>query len=100
MLGRLYVIINSKNESDCEMIKEELLKIRSDFSFSPSRESPGQKGTSDFFATCDINEEEVPVLLDKLNNDWDGEMDDCICYGFNTKMFHPMVYFLEFTYFH
>lgn len=100
MLGRLYVIINSKNESDCEMIKEELLKIRSDFSFSPSRECPGQKGASDFFATCDINEEEVSVLLDKLNNDWDGEMDDCICYGFNTKMFHPMVYFLEFTYFH
>ena len=100
MLGRLYVIINSNKEEDCEMIKDQLSKIRSDFSFSPSREYPAQKGASDFFATCDLDEEEVQPLLDQLNNDWDGDVDDCICYGFNTKMFHPLVYFLEFTYFH
>ena len=34
--------------------------------------------------------------LDQLNNDWDGEVDDCIAYGFNTKMFDSLVYHLNF----
>lgn len=100
MLGRLYVIIASTSEEDCETIKQKLTSIHSGFSYSPSRNYPAMKGHSDFFATCDLSEDEVQPLLDKLNNDWDGEKDDCICYGFNTKMFDPLVYFLEFTYFH
>ena len=46
-----------------------------------------------------LPENEIQSLLDKLNDDWEGEMEDCICYGFNTKMFHELVYCLEFTLF-
>ena len=53
----------------------------------------------EFYITVDLKPEEVQPLLDQLNNDWDGEMDDCDCYGFNTKMFDELVYCLEFTYF-
>ena len=57
------------------------------------------KGHSEFYCTFKIYENEIQSLLDKLNDDWEGEMEDCICYGFNTKMFHELVYCLEFTLF-
>ena len=44
----------------------------------------------------DLNEDEIDDLLSKLNNDWDGENDDCQAYSFNTTMFHPNVYYLQF----
>ena len=42
------------------------------------------------------NKEKAQEVLDQLNNDWDGEVDDCIAYGFNTKMFDSLVYHLNF----
>ena len=46
--------------------------------------------------TSDLSEDEIDDLLSKLNNDWDGESDDCQAYSFNTTMFHPNVYYLQF----
>lgn len=99
MLARLYVVISSEELEDYEMIKNRLLEINPNLSISPSREYSGKKDCSDFFVTANLEEQEVQPLLDQLNNDWDGEMDDCSCYGFNTKMFHELVYYLEFTLF-
>ena len=45
---------------------------------------------------CELEENEIDDLLSKLNNDWDGEKDDCQAYSFNTTMFHPNVYYLQF----
>ena len=50
----------------------------------------------EFYATSDLSEDEIDDLLSKLNNDWDGENDDCQAYSFNTTMFHPNVYYLQF----
>lgn len=99
MLARLHVIISSEDEKDYQRVNEELLEIYPQFSVSLSREYAGLKGHSEFYITCDLQKDEVQPLLDQLNNDWDGEMDDCICYGFNTKMFDEIVYYLGFTYF-
>ena len=99
MFARLHVIVSSEDDKEIQMIKDLLLDINPNFSISPSREYDGLKGHSEFYITCDITKEEVQPLLDQLNNDWDGEMDDCICYGFNTKMFHELVYYLGFTLF-
>ena len=99
MFARLRVIISSEEISDYEMIKQLLLDMNPHFSISPSREYAGIKDHSEFFATLEIKEEEVQPLLDLLNNDWDGDMDDCVCYGFNTKMFHQLVYCLVFCLF-
>lgn len=57
------------------------------------------KDHSECYITCDLKEEQILPLLQQLNNDWDGDKDDCICYGFNTKMFDPLVYSLSFQYF-
>ena len=99
MLARLHVIISSEENSQVDQIKEKLKQINPKFSISPVRSYPGLKDHSEFYATGDITASEVQPLLDQLNNDWDGEQDDCICYGFNTKMFHPLVYYLGFTLF-
>ena len=97
MIARLYIIISSTNESDEKEIKNKLLDICPSFSMSASRECPHVKNAIDFYVTADLKEEDVKPILDKLNNDWDGEYDQCTCYGFNTKMFDPLVYYLDFT---
>ena len=99
MLSRLHVIIASEADKDIEMIKQLLLNIDPKFSISPARQYQGLKDHSEFYCTCDLLEDEVQPLLDKLNNDWDGEYFDCICYGFNTKMFHELIYHLGFVLF-
>lgn len=99
MFVRLHVIISSENEQDEKTIKDLLYQIKPEFSISPARKYAGLKDHSEFYATCDIEPSEVQPLLDYLNNDWDGPQDDCICYGFNTKMFHELVYYLGFTLF-
>ncbi len=99
MLARLHVIISSEKQEDCELIRNLLLKIHPSFSISPFNPAPQFKDHSECYATCQLNENEVQPLLDQLNNDWDGEFDDCICYGFNTKMFHKLVYYLDFQFF-
>ncbi|MBE5707504.1 MAG: hypothetical protein EGR78_11270 [Erysipelotrichaceae bacterium] len=99
MLGTLYVVISSSKEEDYQKVKEELLEIYPDFSVSPYKESQMEKDAVEFFATCQITKEKAQEVLGQLNNDWDGEIDDCSCYGFNTRMFHDLVYYLEFALF-
>lgn len=99
MLARLHIIISSEIDKDIEIIKKQLLDISSKFSISPVREYQGLKGHSELYCTIDIQENEVQAVLNKLNNDWEGQMTDCICYGFNTKMFNELIYCLEFMLF-
>lgn len=99
MLARLHVIVSSGIDKDINTVKQILSQINPEFSISPARDYQGLKGHSEFYCTFKIHENEIQSLLDKLNDDWEGEMEDCICYGFNTKMFHELVYCLEFTLF-
>lgn len=99
MLARLHVVIASEDERQIKHVCDLLKTIDSRFSISPSRPYQGLKDHSEVFCTLNIEKKEVPVLLEKLNNDWDGEEDDCVCYGFNTIMFDKSVYCLEFVLF-
>ena len=96
MLGTLYVVLSSSKEEDYQKVKKELLEIYPDFSVSPYKESQMEKDAVEFFATCQITKEKAQEVLGQLNNDWDGEVDDCIAYGFNTKRFDSLVYHLNF----
>ncbi len=96
MKFRLYVVVDREDEDLVNEVKSELNTLNSTLSFSPSREQPSLAGCLEFFGTGYGTMEEVQSLLDFLNNDWDGEFDDCSAYGFNTTMFHPHVYYLQF----
>ena len=50
----------------------------------------------EFYGSATLDSNEIESLLSQLNNDWDGENDDCQAYSFNTTMFHPNVYYLQF----
>lgn len=96
MLTRLYIVVNQEDEDVVNDVKKTIFDRGFSFSFSPSREQPSLADCLDFFGTADLNEKEIDDLLDYLNNDWDGQKDDCSAYGFNTKMFHPDVYYIQF----
>lgn len=96
MLGTLFVVIESEKEEDYNRIKEQLMQINPEFSISPYKDSMFTAHAIEFYATFHIEEKAVDALLAQLNNDWDGEHDDCIAYGFNTRMFDPQVYYLAF----
>lgn len=93
---RLHVVVDIEDESIVDEVKKDIQKIYKSFSFSPSREQPSLRNCLEFYGTADINQEEIEHLLSQLNNDWEGEIEDCCAYGFNTKMFHSHVYYLQF----
>jgi hypothetical protein len=98
VLATLHVVFSSEDQQDYDVLKHELKQIYPQISVSPFRPYH-LKDHSEFYATMHIEKEKVPALLKQLNNDWDGEEDDCECYGFNTRMFHPLVYCLQFQYY-
>ena len=99
MFARLHVVLSSEKEEDIQEVKHKLLAINKDFSMSPSRDYSLLKDHSEFYVTFEAEENDIQSLLNQLNNDWDGEIDSCSCYVFNTKMFHPLVYCLDFDVF-
>ena len=89
-------VITLSNDTIVELVQNALNEICSKMSYSPSRLQPSLAGCMEFYATSELEENEIDDLLSKLNNDWDGEKDDCQAYSFNTTMFHPNVYYLQF----
>lgn len=96
MLVRLHVVIDKEDEDIEKRVKDKLSFLCAKFSYSPSREQPSLNGCIEWYATADLNDQEINDLLDVLNNDWDGDHYDCDAYGFNTKMFDENVYYLQF----
>ena len=96
MLTRIHIIFSSEKEEDYLHLNKALLDICPTFSISTYREYPGMSNSSDFYITCDLKEEEIQPLLNQLNNDWDGEDGSYEAYGFNTKMFDSLVYYISF----
>lgn len=93
---RLHVVVDKEDEKVVDIVQEALHELCPSMSYSPSRLQPSLAGCMEFYATNDLEDEEIEELLSKLNNDWEGQKDDCQAYGFNTIMFHPNVYYLQF----
>ena len=74
---RLHVVVDKEDDAVVEVVQNALNEICSKMSYSPSRLQPSLAGCMEFYATSDLSEDEIHDLLSKLNNDWDGENDDC-----------------------
>lgn len=96
MLVRLHVVIDTEEEAMETEVKAQLLELCPTLSFSPSRPQPSLSNCQEFYATAHLDQEQAQTLRLSLNNDWDGEEDDCDAYGFNTCMFHSHVYYIQF----
>lgn len=95
MLVCLHVVVDTEDKDMEEEVQNRLLELCPDFSFSPSRPQPSLVNCMEFYATGQMEAQMAENLRTSLNNDWEGETDDCDAYGFNTCMFHPHVYYLQ-----
>lgn len=95
MFLKLHVVVESLDEKVIQEVQEDLKKIDPNFSCSPSKEQESLNNCSEFYATLNCSKETLDYLYKTLNNDFDGEPDDCWAYGFNTKMFNKNVYYLH-----
>lgn len=93
----LYIVVEG-NEGDVEEIQNQLKHHIQNISFSPFRIQESLNECIEFYATFSVNLDQIEPLLAWLDNDWDGEEDDCICYGFNTKPFNSKIYYMHFEY--
>lgn len=91
----LYVVVDEENDSLVEKVQREICELVPSFSFSPARQQPSLAHCYEFYATTKLGKEEISLLLEQLNNDWDQEEDVYSAYGFNTTMFDSHVYYLQ-----
>ena len=63
---RLHVVVDKEDDAVVEVVQKALNEICSKMSYSPSRLQPSLAGCMEFYATSDLNEDEIDDLLSKL----------------------------------
>ncbi len=93
----LHVVVSSLDEDTVHVVQDQLKTFVADFSFSPLREQPSLQDCIEFYASAQIDAKQRQLLIDSLDNDWDQDEkeDEFWAYGFNTKMFNPLVYYMQ-----
>ncbi len=88
-------MVDSNEEDITKDVQNTLKTICPNASCSPSRRQESLKQGVEFYATLDTSLDEFEQLIPQLNSYWNADMDYFEDYGFNTKMFHPHVYYLK-----
>ncbi len=90
------VVVSSLDEQTAFDVQHELKDLLPSLTFSPCRAEPSLEGCIEFHASgaCDSTQKER--LVSFLNNDFDHDEEETEywAYGFNTKMFNPLVYYI------
>ncbi len=72
--------------------------LKSEYPISRFRPIASLNDCIEFYASFQIEKDQLPALECFLNNDWTGDSGDLESYGFNTKMFDSRVYYLRLQY--
>ncbi|MBF0578574.1 hypothetical protein IM774_01985 [Erysipelotrichaceae bacterium RD49] len=93
----LHVVVSSLDENTVQVVQDQLKTFIPEFSFSPMREQSSLQDCIEFYASAQISADQRQLLIDSLDNDWDKDEDDDMfwAYGFNTRMFNPLVYYMQ-----
>lgn len=91
----MQVVVDTLDEKEAQKIQEELKGYCSELSFSPMRVQPNLMDCLEFYATARLDDSQKEKLLEDLDDDWDQEDNTYWAYGFNTKIFNKMVYYLK-----
>ncbi|WP_273235273.1 hypothetical protein [Ileibacterium valens] len=91
------VVVSSLNEEDAFSIQKELSSFLPGLGYSPCRAEPSLNDAIEFLASGTCDEVQKDFLIHTLNNDFDHDENDTEfwAYGFNTRMFNPLVYYLS-----
>lgn len=93
----LQVVVNSLNEETAKAVQQELSEMLPQFSYSPLREQPSLVDCLEFMASAEVNEAQREMLIQTLDRGWDVDEEEDLywAYGFNTKPFDPLIYYLQ-----
>ncbi len=91
------VVISSLNEEDAFAVQHELSELLPSLSYSPCRAEPSLDDCIEFYASGACDNQAKELLTDTLDNDFDHDEEETEywAYGFNTRMFNPLVYYLS-----
>ena len=93
-------VVSTVDEEAAKGVLNHLREDLPELSFSPLREEPSLNNALDCMATAVVDMTQKDLILSKWNNDWDHEeerngTEAYWAYGFNTKMFDPLLYYAE-----
>ncbi len=93
----LQVVVHTTSEDEVHKVQDQLSSICPLLSYSPVREQPSLNDCMEFMATGMVDEAMRTHLIETLDNDWDKaeDEDSYWAYGFNTKAFAPLVYYMS-----
>ncbi|MBP3853872.1 MAG: hypothetical protein J6D18_04805 [Erysipelotrichaceae bacterium] len=92
---KAYVVVDTTDDYIIHEIQKQMNGFGVTFSFSPARVQESLDHCMEFHATASCASDQYCALLKQLNQSWDGEQEEYRDYGYNTRMFHSHVYYLE-----
>ena len=63
---RLHVVVDNEDDAIVELVQNALNEICSKMSYSPSRLQPSLAGCMEFYATSELEENEIDEIIDCL----------------------------------
>ena len=91
---KAYIVVDSMDESVIADVQKQMASFGVEFQYSPYREQNSLNHCVEFYGTAHCQKEKFYQLAQQLNAFWSEEQDSYEDYGFNTKMFHPHIYYL------
>lgn len=93
-------VFHTMDEKTAAQALEKLRKDVPSLSCTPFREEPSLEDCLEVLGTATVDEQTKEKVLSTWDNDWDSNEDrdgseQYWAYAFNTKMFDPILYYLE-----
>lgn len=92
---KAYVVVDTTDSYIIQEIQTQMSKFGIEFQCSPVRPQESLDHCVEYHASADCTEDQWKALPAQLNEFWTDAQDSYEDYGYNTKMFHPHVYFLS-----
>lgn len=96
----LRAVVSTRDEELAQSVIARLRKDVPQLSCSPFREETSLENCLEFMGSAEVTSEQKERILARWDNDWDSEeerngTENYWAYAFNTKMFDPLLYYLE-----
>lgn len=88
-LAMMHIFLKNHQIETYQRLAEDLKRLESfkakEISLSPMREDGPY---AELYVTLKVDESYVEQMLAFISSDWDGRLDDCMCYSATAKIFN------------
>ncbi len=94
------IVLSQSDEENFNEVKQCFTSLPNiqQCTFSPARDHPLYQDYIEFSCSMDIEEEDIPGVLEAIAKGWDGDQDDCETDQLFGEIFHPSIYYILFQY--